>query len=84
LNELGWISIYGVVLGLVNFGSLYGLIRALDSGVFDSSIIFGINNMGIVLLSVIIAMMIFSEKLTIINKIGVILSLVAIIILSLV
>jgi len=75
---------YGIVLGIVNFGSLYGLIRALESGVFDSSIIFGINNMGIVLLSVIVAVLFFSEKLTLINKAGIILSIIAIILLSLV
>jgi len=84
IKEATRIGIFGVFLGIINFGSLYGLVRALDSRVFDSSVIFGINNIGIVLLSVFIAMLFFSEKLTRINKTGVLLSIVAIILLSLV
>ncbi len=72
----------GIVLGVVNFGSLFGLIKALDSRVFDSSIIFGINNIGIVLLALILAIVIFAEKLSLINKIGVALSIITIILLS--
>ena len=74
--------IAGIILGIVNFGSLYGIIMSLNSRVFDSSIIFGINNIGIVLLSIVIALLIFSEKLSRINIIGIILSLISIIILS--
>lgn len=74
----------GIILGIINFGSLYGLISALDSGIFDSSILFGINNIGIVLLSVILAFSIFSEKLMLINKIGIVLSIVTIFLLSIV
>ena len=74
----------GFILGLVNFGSLYGIIMALDSKVFDSSIVFGINNIGIVLLSVAFALLIFKERISSKNKIGIVLSLISIIILSLV
>lgn len=74
----------GLVLGLINFGSLYGIVNALESKVFDSSIVFGINNIGIVLLSVVLALIVFDEKLSSINKIGIGLSIVSIIILSLV
>lgn len=72
----------GIMLGIVNFGSLYGLIMALDSNILDSSIIFGINNMGIVVLSVLIALLFFREKLSILNKAGIALSILTIIFLS--
>ena len=72
----------GFVLGIVNFGSLYGLINALGSNIFDSSVLFGINNICIVMLSVILALIIFREKLHFINKIGIVLSIIAIILLS--
>ncbi len=75
------VYIFGILLGFVNFGSIYFLINALNSGVFDSSILFGINNVGIVGLSVLIGLLIFREKITKINWIGIILSFVAIIIL---
>jgi len=74
----------GIILGIINFGSLFGIVSALESQVFDSSIIFGINNIGVVLLSVIIALITFSEKLSLLNKIGILLSIVSIIVLSMV
>ena len=75
------VYIFGIILGCVNFGSIYFLINALNSGIFDSSILFGVNNVGIVGLSVIIGLLIFREKITKINWIGIILSFFAIIIL---
>jgi len=63
--------IWGIVLGIVNFGSLYFIIKALDSRVADSSIIFGLNCIGIVGLSVVLGLIFFGEKLTIMKKIGI-------------
>lgn len=74
--------LFGVILGIINFGSLFGLIKALSSNVFDSSILFGINNMGIVVLSVLIAMIFFKEKLSKLNILGIALSIITIILLS--
>lgn len=78
------VIIAGIFLGVVNFGSLWGLINALDSKIFDSSVLFGINNLGIVMLTIIIALLVFNEKLLLINKIGILLSMVAIVFLSMV
>ncbi|MEA1887557.1 MAG: EamA family transporter [Bacteroidota bacterium] len=72
----------GIILGIVNFFSLYGIIMALESYIFESSIVFGINNMGIVVLSVIIALIFFNEKLSNLNKAGIVLSILTIIFLS--
>lgn len=74
----------GFILGIINFGSLYGIVMALESNVFDSSIIFGINNIGIVVLSVVLALLLFREELTIRNKAGIVLSIITIVLLSLV
>lgn len=76
------VLIAGLVLGIVNFGSLYGIIMALDSNFLDSSIIFGINNMGVVVLSVVLALAFFNEKLNLLNKAGIALSIITIIFLS--
>jgi drug/metabolite transporter (DMT)-like permease len=77
----------GSILGIGNFGSIYFLILALNYKInptetLDGSVVFGINNIGIVSLSVITGLLIFREKLTYINWIGVVLSIVAIYILS--
>jgi drug/metabolite transporter (DMT)-like permease len=75
------VYLFGIILGLVNFGSIYFLINALNSGVLDSSVLFGVNNVGIVGLSVIIGLLVFKEKVTKINWVGIVLSFIAIIIL---
>lgn len=72
----------GLILGVINFGSLYGLINALGSDIFESSVLFGINNICIVMLSVILALILFRERLQPINKVGIVLSVIAIILLS--
>ena len=78
---------WGTLLGLGNYGSIYFLILALnhkmpDGVPLDGSVVFGINNIGIVLLSVILGLMVFREKLTWINWAGIVMSFVAIYILS--
>lgn len=70
--------ILGAALGIVNFGSIYLMIKALNSGVFQNSVVYGIANIGIVSLSVIIGTLFFKEKLSIINKVGIVLSIFAI------
>jgi len=74
--------IYGILIGLANFGSIYFLIYALNKSGFDSSIVYGVNNMGIILISIFLAVVFFSEKLTKLNLIGVLLAIVAVAILT--
>jgi hypothetical protein len=78
---------WGVALGISNYGSLYFLIKALNyksqlGDSIDGSIVFGINNLGIIVLSVVIGMTVFKEKFLKINWVGIVLSLIAIYILS--
>jgi len=78
---------WGLLLGIVNFGSIYLMVSALnyvtDQGTkIDSSIIFGTNNIGIVTLSVLAGLLIFREKLRLINWFGIVISAIAIILFS--
>lgn len=68
----------GIVLGIVNYGSIYFLMRTLEMPQMESSIIFPVNNMGIVALTTIASTIIFSEKLSRKNWIGVVVSILAI------
>ncbi len=70
--------LFGIGLGLVNFGSIYFLIRALNSKVFDSSVVFGVNNIGIIVLSAFIGLVWFKEKLSKLNWIGLLICIFAI------
>jgi drug/metabolite transporter (DMT)-like permease len=79
--------IWGSLLGLSNFGSIFFIIKALnfkepDGTGIDSSIIFGVNNTGIVIFSVLVGYLVFKEKLQKINYLGIFLALIAIVIFS--
>ncbi len=82
------ITVWAFLLGIANFGSIYFLIRTLNlrngtAGWLDSSVVFAVNNCGIVVLSVLAGLLLFRENLNPLNRIGVILSLFAIVIFSL-
>lgn len=80
--------IIGIILGLVNFGSMYFMIAALNhvnpnTGVpLQGSILFGINNISVVLINVFIGLMLFKERPTRTNWVGIFLAIVAIAILA--
>lgn len=71
----------GILLGAFNFGSIYFFILALNLSPFDSSVVFGINHIGIVTLSALAALTFFNEKLTWLNWLGLLLALTAILLL---
>ncbi len=78
---------HGLLLGMANFGSIYFLVKSLNyeqNGIrmFDGSVVFGINNLGIVSLSVLLGARLFREQLKLHNWIGISISLLAIILLS--
>ncbi len=70
--------ILGFMLGLVNFGSLYFILIALDKSNLESSLVFAIVNMSIVILSSVSGRVIFNEKLSKINTAGIILAIISI------
>ena len=70
------VLITGILLGIFNFGSLYFLINALNDLTFNNSLVFALNNMGVVLFSIILALTFFKEKVTNLNKVGIALSLI--------
>jgi drug/metabolite transporter (DMT)-like permease len=74
--------LFGFLLGSANFGSMYFLILALQKTHIGSSAVFGINNVGIILFSVLIAYVIFREKISRINWFGILLSALSVLLLS--
>ena len=71
----------GSILGIANFGSLYFFILALNNSKLDSSIVFGLNNICIVLFSILIGFVLFKEKFSRVNFAGVLMAVIAILIL---
>jgi drug/metabolite transporter (DMT)-like permease len=75
--------IAGVALGIPNFFSIYYLVRLLHSDVFQSSAAIAVNNIGIVLVSSLVAIFFFREKSSWPRIFGIILSLAAILLIAL-
>ena len=82
-KQLEWRNILGgIALGIPNYGSIYFLIMALDSTGMESSVVFPLNNIGIVLLASFAAFMLFRERLSKVNILGVLCAIGAILLLA--
>ncbi|MCH2215954.1 MAG: EamA/RhaT family transporter [Flavobacteriales bacterium] len=74
--------IAGLILGLVNYGSIYFLLKILGSGLIDRSSAIPANNMGVVALSALVGYLIFKEQLGKRKLIGIGLALLSIFLLT--
>lgn len=75
--------VHGVMLGIPNYGSMYFLIAALNHPMWaDSSTFFPLNNISIVITTAICGWIIFKEKLTGLNLIGIVLAIASIFMIS--
>ena len=68
----------GIVLGIPNFFSLYYLVKMLEAKAFQSATLFTIHNISIVILTSIVGVLFFKEKLNKRNIFGILLALLAI------
>ncbi|TMM28628.1 DMT family transporter [Polaribacter aestuariivivens] len=74
--------IAGIVLGVPNYFSIIFLIKALQNNRFESSTLFTINNVAIVIVSTLVGLLLFKEKFSTKNKIGVFLAILGIILVT--
>jgi drug/metabolite transporter (DMT)-like permease len=82
--DLHWRNIIaGIILGVPNYFSIYFLIRLLNSDFLQSSAAIPVNNIGIVLLSALVAFLFFKEKISVQRGVGLILSIAAILLIAL-
>lgn len=68
----------GILLGVPNYFSIYFLLIAIVSFKHKSALVFGINNVGVVVLSTLLSILIFRENLNKKNKIGLALAVISI------
>jgi drug/metabolite transporter (DMT)-like permease len=82
-EKFQWRSIpAGVILGVPNYFSIYFLVMALTAFNNDGAFLYPVINIGVIITSAIVAVFLFKERLTVINKVGVGLAILAIILLS--
>jgi drug/metabolite transporter (DMT)-like permease len=72
--------LWGIGLGIPNYYCMYFLVKTLEQ--FEASFIFPVNNIAIVVCSTIVSIRFFQERLSVRNKIGFVLAIVSILIIS--
>lgn len=73
----------GIGLGIPNYFSIYFLLRALNQDQWGSAMVFTLNNVAIVVLSTLIGIFLFKERLRIMQSLGIAIALISIILLAL-
>lgn len=74
--------IAGALLGVPNYFSIYFLFKALNVDAYESSVVFPINNIGIVLTSTLLAIILFKEKLSPLNQVGFVFAILSIVLMA--
>lgn len=74
---------FGIALGIVNYSSMYFLLKALRVDGYESSSVFTINNVAIVAVSCLVGLFLFKEQISKKNGLGILLALTAIILVTL-
>lgn len=72
----------GIILGIPNYFSIYFLVLALRSEGFESSVVFTLNNVAIVLLSTLLGILLFKERLLPKNWLGILLAIISILLVA--
>ena len=72
----------GLFLGIANYYAMFFLLKALQINGMDSSTVFTINNVAIVLLSTIFGLVFFKEKLSKMNVFGIALAIISIVMIT--
>lgn len=75
--------IAGILLGIPNYFSIIFLIKSLQKKGFESSMLFTLNNVGIVVLSTVFGFVLFKEHFSLKNKVGIALAICGIILVAL-
>ncbi len=73
----------GIALGIPNYFSIYFLIRALRNTIWSSAAVFTLNNVTIVMLSTLLGILLFKERLSLKNWGGVVLAIISIVLVAL-
>ncbi len=77
--KINWRSVLGgIALGIPNYFSIVFLLEALATEGLESSMVFTVNNVSIVMLSTLVGLLVFKEKLLLKNWIGVGLAIISI------
>ena len=74
--------LFGWVLGIANFGNILFYLKAHQAIAKSPSTVFSAMNIGVIAIGTIVGVLVFKEKLSLLNKIGIVLAIVAIVIIA--
>ena len=72
----------GIILGVPNYFSIFFIIKSLEANVFKSAQLFPVLNISNVVLTALVGFLIFKEKLSVQNIIGVVLAIISILLIT--
>jgi drug/metabolite transporter (DMT)-like permease len=75
--------IAGILLGIPNFASIFTILKALQNPHIEDSIVWPINNVGVIVFTALYALIVFKEKLNAYNFAGIAIALAAILMMTL-
>ncbi|WP_431135420.1 EamA family transporter [Psychroserpens mesophilus] len=75
--------IAGSLLGIVNYFSIYYLLKALNHESLESSTLFTVNNVAIVMVSTLLGLIVFKETISKTNWFGIVLAVISIVLVTL-
>ena len=73
--------LWGVILGVINYGSLEFILRAIEQ--LPGTVVFPLNNIAIVVLAAVLGVYVWDERLSTTNRVGLGLAVVALVLLNL-
>jgi len=86
INKLSKITfthvVFGWILGIANFGNIFFYLKAHTTLSNSPSTVFTGMNIGVIALGTLVGLVLFNERLSVLNKIGVALAVVAIVIIT--
>jgi len=82
-TKFSWPHIFfGWILGVANFGNILCYLKAHQALAKAPSTVFSGMNIGVIVLGTVVGLLVFKEKLSLLNKAGIVLAIIAIIVIS--
>jgi len=76
-------TLWGLALGLFNFGNIIFYMKAHQALPNNPSMVFSAMNIGVILVGAFVGVLLFKEKLTVLNKVGLLLAIAAVLMIGL-
>jgi len=74
--------VWGLILGLFNFANIYYYMKAHRAIADNPSVVFTAMNVGVIVLGSLVGVFVFNEKLSLTNKIGLVLAVISILLIA--